>query len=435
VRHDLDSRESVTSLSRDVACGASGSAAQLQSDTGRLSCDEAIPETNAERNVSSKLCDEPAACRALASQGLTDEHGSPKFASPAASPGEGEAMPPAPPSTFSAVSGLIRGELQAVEDRLRDLLQHPRPEVAEVLAYVGHLSGKRLRPTLCLLAWQACRGDLQARSLTASGMAVDAAPSAVELAVVVELVHTATLIHDDILDRATHRRHRLAVHRRWDRHTAILAGDWLFSTAYGLANSGDSTHPGRQVAEAGRQMCEGELLQHARSDRFDCQLDDYLEILRLKTGALCGVACWLGAWASGAEEAACQSLYRFGEQLGVAFQLQDDWLDMFGRADSTGKNVGADLRDGKATLPVLRLFEQLDTSSRNALIARLRAADPEQRMEILLPMLARSDADAFTREFALKQGRSAADRLDGLADSPSKEALRLLAGQAVQREC
>jgi octaprenyl-diphosphate synthase len=400
VTHDLDSRESVTSLPPQVVRGPAATAAELESEAGLFGRDGALASS-------------PANSSGFFSDGAVSSMA---------------------PAVFSAVSDLIESDLQAVEERLRASLQHPRPEVSEILEYVGHLSGKRLRPTLCLLSWHACGRELQAQPIASAGIKRARSPSAVELAVVVELVHTATLIHDDILDRATHRRHRLAVHRRWDRHTAILAGDWLFSTAYGLANSGDSTHPGRQVAEAGRQMCEGEMLQHARADRFDCPLDDYLEILRLKTGALCGVACWLGAWASGADEADCQNLYRFGERLGVAFQLQDDWLDMFGRADSTGKNVGADLRDGKATLPVLRLLDQMTASARQSVIAQLRSAEPDERMEILRPLLACSDADAFTRQFAIRQVRLAAESLDRLADSPANDALRRLAGRAVQRE-
>ncbi|MFY7874182.1 MAG: polyprenyl synthetase family protein, partial [Pirellula sp.] len=205
-------------------------------------------------------------------------------------------------------------ELSRVEALLKSELQTGNSSIREMLEYVGELGGKRLRPCLLLLAAKACGEPTE---------------ESVRLSAVVELVHTATLVHDDVLDKALVRRHKQTVHERWDVPSSILIGDWLFAHAYGLANRGSSTIPGRWIADAAKQVCEGEILQGQSIRHFEIGIEDYIQLLEAKTGALCAVSCSLGAWSGGGDETACHRLQRFGLKLGTAFQVYDDWLDVW----------------------------------------------------------------------------------------------------------
>lgn len=236
----------------------------------------------------------------------------------------------------------IRQPLMQVEQLIAQQLTSPIAEVAEILSYVATLGGKRLRPALTLLSAQAC-GTITEETI--------------RLAAVVELVHTATLVHDDVLDNADTRRHHQTVHRKWNRQISILAGDWLFTQAYSLANQGTSTLPGRWIASAAKEVCEGEIRQNLTAGSFNMPETEYLSILASKTGSLCGVSCSMGAWSAGLAETDCKAFYDYGLNLGLAFQVHDDWLDYWGNAEKIGKPVGGDFLSAKPTMPLLRTLD------------------------------------------------------------------------------
>jgi octaprenyl-diphosphate synthase len=286
-----------------------------------------------------------------------------------------------------------------------------------MLAYVGDLGGKRLRPTLLLLS---------AKSLG------DVTDEAIRLCVVVELVHTATLVHDDVLDNALMRRHKETVHTRWNVPSSVLVGDWLFTHAYSLANHGTSTIPGRWIADAAKQVCEGEMMQGKSIGHFDISIDEYVKLLDAKTGALCAVSCSLGAWSAGADENTCHALQQFGLKLGTAFQVFDDWLDVWGQAEDAGKTLGTDLASFKPTLPALRALGTMEPELRKSLIQRLNALEPDATVE-LRRVMEQSDASEFTKQFAMELVTGAIEHLDRLKPSEAVMALKSLANAAVRR--
>lgn len=282
------------------------------------------------------------------------------------------------------VTATIREPLVRVEMLLREQLRHESPEIQSILDHVAEMGGKRLRPALLLLAAQAC------------GKITD---EAIRLAVVVELVHTATLVHDDILDGANSRRHRETVHRKWNRQISILAGDWLFTQAYFLANLGESTIPGRWIAQAAKEVCEGEIRQNLAVKNFELKQPEYFDILGAKTGSLCGVSCKLGAWAAGASEAVCNSQYEYGMNLGLAFQIHDDWLDYWGTKERLGKPVGGDYLAAKPTLPMIHALGRATPQERENLLELCRSPSSEN-FEQFKSVINRFGASDFTKEMA-----------------------------------
>ncbi len=312
----------------------------------------------------------------------------------------------------------IRDELWQVEQMIHRELHASQPHVNEMLEYVADLGGKRLRPCLLLLAAKA------------SGLATE---ESIRLCVVVELVHTATLVHDDVLDEALVRRHKETVHQKWTVPASVLVGDWLFTHAYGLANKGTSTIPGRWISDAAKQVCEGEIMQGNSIHHFEMQTPEYLRLLEAKTGALCAVSCSLGAWSAGADEATCHRMQQYGLKLGTAFQVFDDWLDVWGQTEQAGKTLGTDLGSFKPTLPAIRTLELMDTAQREALIHRLNIGEHEAARELRLAM-DRCDASQYTKSFAKSMIAEAISFLDGLSSNAAVAALRSLALAAVDRQ-
>ena len=312
----------------------------------------------------------------------------------------------------------ISSELSRVEALLKSELQTGNSSIREMLEYVGELGGKRLRPCLLLLAAKACGEPTE---------------ESVRLSAVVELVHTATLVHDDVLDKALVRRHKQTVHERWDVPSSILIGDWLFAHAYGLANRGSSTIPGRWIADAAKQVCEGEILQGQSIRHFEIGIEDYIQLLEAKTGALCAVSCSLGAWSGGGDETACHRLQRFGLKVGTAFQVYDDWLDVWGNQDHAGKTLGTDLSSFKPTLPALRALSSLATEDRLRLIQCLNQGEDNALVELQQAMIA-SDASDFTLAYAKRLIAEAIEQLDSLPESAAVVSLRQLALASVSRK-
>ena len=314
---------------------------------------------------------------------------------------------------------LVGASLVEVESLLQRTLVSPFPAFTELLQYVAHLGGKRLRPTLTLL------------SALASG---SSSPNsdAIRLAAVVELVHTATLVHDDMLDDADYRRHAVAIHKQWDNKTAILCGDWLFTRAYGLANEGESTLPGKWIADAACRLCEGEMLQNQAVGDWELSEKKYIEILRAKTGELCAVSCKLGAWTSNSSDAVCTALDAYGSDLGVAFQLHDDWLDYWGSRDSMGKPDHADLMASKMTLPLIYLLDQSSEDQKKDILTALMD-ERASRIARIHEHLERVSAELYIRRTAVRYAEKAKTHLGVLPPSPARDALSMLANLSIAR--
>lgn len=322
------------------------------------------------------------------------------------------------PQVLRALYTPIGEELEQVEEILREELRSDYPFVDRLAKHGFRLGGKRIRPALVLLSAKAC-GQIKHEHLM--------------LAAAVEMIHTATLIHDDVLDEASLRRHLDTVNARWDNEASILLGDYLFSRALCMASAVDGSFACRAISEATRTMCEGELRQVASRGNYDLNEEDYLEIIANKTAALTACSCRLGAHYAGVEPEMTEVLTRFGRQLGIAFQIADDLLDLLGDEDTAGKSLGTDLAKQKPTLPLIRLLNQANGSDRTKVIAILSNGENHRR-EALSPWFERFEAIGYAHKRAIWHTQQAADELDKLPASEAREALEGLTNFVVTRQ-
>ncbi len=307
--------------------------------------------------------------------------------------------------------------LAQVEQRLRDELQSPFESIADVLRHGIQLGGKRLRPAIHLLMAESLGGVTKAN---------------VVIATVLEMVHTATLVHDDVLDSAETRRHVPTINAHWNNHTSILLGDYLFAQSFRLAATLDNTRTCQWVGEASRLVCEGELRQVLHRDNLEMDESTYIDIIHGKTAELCRVACSLAAAEAGAQPDQVERLSQYGSALGIAFQIADDHLDLWGDDGVVGKTLGTDLEQGKITLPIIRLLRTSSTEDQQRILEILNGP-PQSRRQEILPWMERSDAYQYTLDAAVSYKRQAIAALSSLPDSSASNCLREIAEFSVRR--
>jgi octaprenyl-diphosphate synthase len=311
----------------------------------------------------------------------------------------------------------IASELEEAERIFCKELGSRFPFVQQLVDHCSDFRGKRLRPALLLLTGQACGGLTEAHPI---------------LAAVVEMIHTATLVHDDILDESVVRRHAATVNAEWGSEPAVLLGDYLFTHAFHLAASLESTLACRWIGRATNLVCEGEMQQIYNRGNLDLSESEYETIIRGKTAELTAVSCRLGAHYAQAAPERVDAMEEYGRDLGVAFQIADDVLDIWGEERSAGKSLGTDLEKQKLTLPLIHLLATASHSTATAVRQLILEARPETRRQ-LRPYLESSGAldHAWNRaeEFAAKASRS----LDLLPDSPARSVLRNLTTYVVRR--
>lgn len=312
---------------------------------------------------------------------------------------------------MTRVQDLIGNDLREVERVFLDEIASRHPYVREVLSHLTSYRGKRLRPMLVLLSASACGG-------------ID--PAHVVLAAVVEMIHTATLVHDDVLDEATTRRHVATVNSRWSNETSVLLGDYLFTHAFHLTSSLGDAAACRLIGRATNIVCGGEMAQVADRGNLSLSEEQYLEIIEAKTAELCAVSCLLGAQHAGAPRSTCDALDGFGRSLGIAFQIADDLLDVIGNERNTGKSLGTDLQKQKLTLPIIHLLTQVSPADSET-IRELLAHPDRQTREALLPWLDSRGSLNYARTRAEELTVTARGHLACLPDSPARQLLEDMA--------
>jgi octaprenyl-diphosphate synthase len=322
-----------------------------------------------------------------------------------------------PPDALRHLYAPIVAELAEVEALLKAELRSDYPFVDELVRYGCLLGGKRLRPALLLLAAKSV-GDRLTRDH-------------VTLAAVVEMIHTATLVHDDVLDEAQMRRHLATVNARWDNEASVLLGDFLFTHAFYLASTLDSVIGCRLIGRATNIVCEGELRQKGSRGNFLLGETEYLQIIEAKTAELTAVSCRLGALFAGAAEEVVEELDGFGRDLGIAFQIADDLLDVLGEERTTGKSLGTDLEKQKPTLPIIRALQLARGADRQAILDLVSGDD--RRPELLAPYLERYEAVEYARHRGQSFANHARRRLDALPPSQARDVLAAMAEFVVSR--
>jgi len=327
-------------------------------------------------------------------------------------------MPAISPSVLGALLQPLAKDLDAVEAEIRRMITSRAAPLQQLLAHVGRFSGKRLRPALTLVAGR-LTGAVRAEHATVGA--------------IIELIHTATLVHDDILDESALRRKVETVNHSIGNETAVLLGDYLFATCFKEAAALEDRFPSRYLAEVVGIVCRGEILQvHHRND-LDLTEETYFRIIEDKTAALYAAALRCGAEINGAPQPICLALASFGLKLGSAFQIVDDILDLTGEEAAVGKSLGTDLEKAKLTLPLLRLRDRAGGEDRARFQAILRSHDAGERRAIL-PLLHRYEAIASARATAEALAKEARTELRALPDSQERAMLLRTADYVLRRD-
>ncbi len=323
--------------------------------------------------------------------------------------------------TARRIFSLIAPELALVETEFE---RQARSNI-QVIAYIGDYlrasGGKRVRPALTLLATYAVGGDASR-------------PNAIRMATVMEFLHTATLVHDDIIDNAETRRNRPSINSRFGNQTAVLMGDWLYMSAFETSLMERSLPVLDILTAVTRKMTEGELMQLTLLGRADVSEEQHFDVLSRKTAYLFSACCEIGAILGQGSPAEQRALRDYGLHLGTAFQLVDDLLDFTATKDALGKAAGVDLLEGKVTLPLIYLLED-DPSQRVTIQAIMREGSYEEfPRTVLLGAAERTGALERARANASRYAEAARAALDILPASPYADALRSIPTFILERD-
>jgi octaprenyl-diphosphate synthase len=321
------------------------------------------------------------------------------------------------PPRLSQIQAPVRERLDSVFEEIRRIVVADFGMVAEVNDHLLKVRGKLFRPTLTLLC-----NEVGGRS----------SPDAETLAAVLELVHLATLVHDDAVDHSVLRRGMPTVNSVWSHQVAIIMGDYLYTRALTEITKLGQVEPIRVLADAANAMTVGEMRQLASHDALDFGQDDYFRLIASKTASLMSAACELGAIVGDPELR--EPLAHFGHELGMAFQIADDLLDYTADEAVTGKPTGLDLREHKVTLPLIAVLPALSAAERDEVDALFRDPEPaDARIAAVVRIVRGRGGLDYARGTALEYARRAEGALEGLPEGPALDALRTSIAYAIER--
>ncbi|QBE62850.1 octaprenyl diphosphate synthase [Pseudoduganella lutea] len=321
------------------------------------------------------------------------------------------------PTSQNHIISTIAADMDAVNGVIRQRLHSEVALVNQIAEYIISAGGKRIRPVLVLLVANAYRYEGAAHH---------------ELAAVVEFIHTATLLHDDVVDESSLRRGRATANALFGNAASVLVGDFLYSRSFQMMVSLDNMRVMQILSDATNVIAEGEVLQLLNMHDPDVSEESYLKVIRSKTAKLFEAAAELGALVAGASDDQIAAAGEYGRSLGTAFQLIDDVLDYAGDAAEIGKNVGDDLREGKPTLPLIYLMEHGSEEQRQLVRSCIETGD-EQHFDAVLAAITSSGALDYTRRAAVAQADRATAALANMPEGRHKESLLQLARFAVDR--
>jgi len=318
---------------------------------------------------------------------------------------------------ISAIRELVSDDMQAVNDLILRRLQSDVVLINQIGHYIVHSGGKRLRPLVVLLAARAggYQGDKH-----------------IDLAAVIEFIHTATLLHDDVVDGSELRRNRETANAVWGNEASVLVGDFLYSRSFEMMVDVNLMRVMEILSHATNRIAEGEVLQLLNCNDPDTTEEKYMEVIKRKTATLFEAGTRLGAVLAAGTAEQEQALANYGLHLGIAFQLVDDALDYSSDNETLGKNVGDDLAEGKPTLPLIRAMAMGDPQQRDTIRKAIEENGRDQ-IDAILKTIESTGAIAYTAGLAQEQAQQAKAALDALPASPYTEALRSLADFAVSR--
>ena len=319
-----------------------------------------------------------------------------------------------------ALATLLRDDMEAVNGLIQErMASEHAPRIPEVTAHLVGAGGKRLRPMLTLAAARLCGYE---------------GPFHVHLAATVEFIHTATLLHDDVVDESAQRRGRPTANLLWDNKSSVLVGDYLFSRSFQLMTETGSIDVLRILSNASATIAEGEVLQLTAATDLRTDENVYLQVVRGKTAALFSAATEVGGVIAGADPKLVKALFDYGDALGIAFQIADDLLDYQGDTAQTGKNIGDDFRERKLTLPVIKAVAQATEEEREFWVRTIEKGRQEDGdLEHALALMAKYDTLTATRDDAYAWTAKAKAAMEHLPEHDIRDLLIGIADYVVER--
>jgi octaprenyl-diphosphate synthase len=318
---------------------------------------------------------------------------------------------------YEQVNSVVAADLQAVNRFIVSQLHSNVPLVENIGHYIVGAGGKRMRPVLVLLSARCCGIDNDQH---------------IKLASVIEFIHTATLLHDDVVDMSTMRRGRPTANNQWNNPSSVLVGDFIYSRAFQILVSLANVRIMEIIADTTNKIAEGEVLQLINKHNVDISEANYLNVIRDKTAILFQAAAQCGAILASADRAAEEALRNFGMHVGMAFQLIDDALDYSGDSKALGKNVGDDLAEGKPTLPLIYAMKNSNESDSRLIRDSLKTSGMDS-LDRIITIVRRSGALDYTQKLAEAEIATARKFLDKLPESSYRTALGAMAEVATSR--
>ena len=323
-----------------------------------------------------------------------------------------------PALALPQIQTVATADMAAVDALIRNRLASDVVLINQIADHIISAGGKRLRPMLVVLAGRACGGM---------------SPDHQQLAAIIEFIHTSTLLHDDVVDESDLRRGRSTANALWGNAPSVLVGDFLYSRSFQLMVELDRMEVMRILADTTNRIAEGEVLQLLHVHNPDTDEAAYLRVIERKTAVLFAAGTQLGALASAADATTQQKLYDYGMNLGYAFQIADDVLDYTADAADLGKNLGDDLSEGKATLPLIHAIAHSDSTTRERLREIVENGDGAAMPEVLAAIRATGGLE-YSQRRASEYAEAAERALDGLPENEALAALRGLARYAIERK-
>ena len=319
----------------------------------------------------------------------------------------------------------IKKDLALFDRKLKESLESDSTLISQVAGHLVNRKGKRLRPAMVFLTYGACINS-KARSA--------ADPRVMNVALAIECIHTATLLHDDVIDQSQVRRGQISVNHKWNNLVSVLMGDYLLAKSLSLIVETKSPSLLSTISRATEDLSIGEMNEVQESHNFDLDENTYLQIISEKTASLFTASCESGAAAAGANSRVRRRLKEYGQNLGMAFQIIDDLLDWVGETQKTGKGLGNDLKEGKITLPLIHTLRECDAPSRKSILKLLENDFNRKDFRKILSMIKGNGGMEYARKKASVFGERALGHLSGLADSQYKRSLQDLVRFVIERE-
>jgi octaprenyl-diphosphate synthase len=312
----------------------------------------------------------------------------------------------------------IREELENVNKVLHYSLNNSEHQyLSKISNFLLESTGKRIRPALVILS---------AKSIF-NGHPLSLDNQIIKIAAAIELIHIASLIHDDVIDKAPLRHNRPTVNYQWGDGVAVALGDYIYALAFELVSHCGSLEVFHCITSAAKELCEGELVQVKDRDNFDLSKEQYFFIIKKKTAALFAASCQCGGLIFSKDKRWIEALYEYGLNFGMAFQIIDDYLDIMGKQETIGKLPGQDIKEGELTLPIMNLWEFLSTREKEELKSLLSRKSDNGILEKIRKKMLTSGAAEKTREIVASFTNSAKERINILSSSPYKDSLINLA--------